>query len=225
VLHKKVGDEIVIQPESGKPVRLRISATLRDSVFQSEIVVREADFLKAFPEQQGFRMFLVEAPSGDLAALTALMEDRLKDHGLDLQSTVDRLNEYHRVENAYLSTFQSLGGLGLLLGTVGLGAVLLRNVLERRKELALLRAVGYQPGQLASMVLAENVLLLVFGLAAGAFCAALAIAPALSERAGKLPLPALAMMLAAVAITGLASSMFAVWAAMKSPLLASLRSE
>jgi len=225
VLHKKVGDEIVIEPESGKPVRLRISAAIKDSVFQSEVLIRDADFLAAFPEQQGFRMFLVESPAAKTDALTALMEDRLKDYGLDMQSTVERLNEYHRVENAYLSTFQSLGGLGLLLGTVGLAAVLLRNVLERRRELALLRAVGYQPAQLANLVLAENVLLLTCGLLAGALCAALAIAPALVERAGKLPLFSLLLVLAAVAITGLASSILAVRAAMRSPLLTSLRAE
>ena len=52
--------------------------------------------------------------------------------------TAERLAEFHAVENTYLSTFQTLGGLGLLVGTVGLAAVLLRNVLERRRELALL---------------------------------------------------------------------------------------
>lgn len=225
VLHKKPGDEIVLQPESGAPVRLRISATITDSMFQSEILIREADFLRAFPEQQGFRMFVVQAPADKTGPVTAIMEDRLQDFGLDLQSTVERLNEYHRVENAYLSTFQALGGLGLLLGTIGLAAVLLRNVLERRKELALLRAVGYQPGVIANLVLAENVLLLASGLLIGTFCAALAIAPALAERAGKLPLGSILLMLSAVAVTGFASSALAVRAASRSPLLASLRSE
>ena len=74
-------------------------------------------------------------------------------------STADNLAAFHRVENTYLSTFQALGGLGLLLGTLGLGAVLLRNVMERRKELALLRAVGYRPEHLRTMVIAENAFL------------------------------------------------------------------
>jgi len=37
-------------------------------------------------------------------------------------STPEKLAAFHRVENTYLSTFQALGGLGLLLGTLGLGA-------------------------------------------------------------------------------------------------------
>lgn len=225
VLHKKVGDEIVIEPDSGSPIHLRISATIQDSVFQSEILIREADILKAFPQQQGFRMFLIKAPQAKREAVETMMEDRLKDYGLDLQSTVERLDGYHRVENAYLSTFQTLGALGLLLGTVGLAAVLLRNVLERRKELALLRAVGYQPQQLGNLVLAENVLLLASGILIGTICAALAITPAIVERGAKLPLTQMLLMLAAVVITGLLSSVMAVRAAVKSPLLESLRAE
>ncbi|MCC6363398.1 MAG: ABC transporter permease [Bryobacterales bacterium] len=224
VLHKKVGDEIAMEGR-GKPVRLVISGTIHDSIFQSEVVIREADFVKAFPEQQGFRMFLVEAPAGKAREAASMMEERLSDYGLDVQSTAERLAEYHKVENAYLSTFQALGGLGLLLGTVGLAVVLLRNVLERRKELALLRAVGYRPSQLATLVLAENVLLLMGGLVAGTLCAVLAIAPAVAERGGNLPLPGMAGMVGAVGVTGLAASVMAVKAAMRSPLLEALRAE
>ena len=90
----------------------------------------------------------------------------LADFGADARSTADRIAEFHRVENTYLSTFQTLGGLGLLLGTVGLAAVLLRNVLERRRELALLGAVGYGLPRLFVIVVTESALLLISGLAA-----------------------------------------------------------
>ena len=61
------------------------------------------------------------------------------------------------VQNTYLSTFQSLGGLGLLLGTFGLATVQLCNVLERRGELALLRAAGFRRRTLVELVLLESV--------------------------------------------------------------------
>ena len=88
--------------------------------------------------------------------MSAALEDRLADYGVDAVSSAARLEAFHRVENTYLATFQTLGGLGLILGTVGLGAVLLRNVLERRRELALMRAVGYNARHLSLMVLAEK---------------------------------------------------------------------
>ena len=140
-------------------------------------------------------------------------------------STAARLAAYHRVENTYLSTFQALGGLGLLLGTLGLGAVLLRNVMERRKELALLRAVGYRPEHLRTMVMAENAYLLIAGTLIGAVSALVAILPAFLERGGHLPNPSLALLLLAVPIAGMAASLIAVRIVARAPLLETLRAE
>ena len=67
----------------------------------------------------------------------------LSDVGLELQPTAERLDAFHAVQNTYLSIFQLLGALGLLLGSVGLGLVVLRNTQERRGELALLSALGF----------------------------------------------------------------------------------
>src|SRR5260370_25266219 len=109
-----------------------------------------------------------------------------------------RVAGLHRVENEYVSTFPALGGLGLLLGTLGLGGVLARNVIERRKELALLRAVGYRPEHLRRIVIAENLYLLAAGTLIGAVCALVAIAPAFTSRGGHLPDPSIAPLLLAV---------------------------
>jgi ABC-type antimicrobial peptide transport system permease subunit len=154
------------------------------------------------------------------------IEDGLRDFGADAVGTAERLAEFHRVENTYLATFQTLGGLGLLLGTIGLTAVLLRNVLERRRELALLGAVGYGRDRLLLIVIAESALLLVTGLAAGALCALIAIAPAAATRGGRLPAGAGAwLLLFAVLATGLVASLVATRAALHTRLLEALRAE
>jgi ABC-type antimicrobial peptide transport system permease subunit len=153
------------------------------------------------------------------------LEERLSDFGFDVVPTAERLANFHRVENTYLSTFQMLGGLGLLLGTLGMAAVLLRNVLERRRELALLRAVGYNASHLALMVIAENIFLLTSGLVIGVVCALLAIAPVFFERGGRMPSVSLGFLLLAVLLSGLTASIVATWATLRSPLLPALRAE
>jgi putative ABC transport system permease protein len=215
ILHKAVGDEMTL--DGG--VRIRFVATLAGSVFQSEVIVGEPAFLQAFPGEQGFRMMLFEKEPD------AGLEEQFSDSGLDVMTVGEKLAQFLRVEHAYLSTFQALGALGLLLGTLGLGAVLLRNVLERRRELALLRAVGFTGGEVAQVIVLENVLLLALGLTVGVVCALLAVAPTLYDRGHAPPLLAIAGLLAAVFATGLLASVLATRAALRAPLLASLRSE
>ncbi|MDP3000809.1 MAG: hypothetical protein Q8N47_25220, partial [Bryobacterales bacterium] len=220
VLHLWLGD--VLELPGG--VRLRFVAALADSIFQSEVIISPEQFVRAFPRDGGFRLFLIDA--GEKASEAAgLLEDSLSDYGLDVVSTQDRLAAFHRVENTYLSTFQMLGGLGLLLGTAGLGAVVLRNVLERRRELALLRAVGYGPGALRLLLLSESVLLLVTGLAAGTACALIAIAPAWWDRGGRLPFASMGALLASVLLAGLVASLLALRLATRAPILTALRSD
>ncbi len=225
VLHMKLGDEFVLPGSSERPVRLRLVAALSDSIFQGELVMSEQPFVRLFPEWEGYRFFLADAPAGQAPAVTELLESRLSDFGVDVASTAERLAGFHRVEYTYLSTFQMLGGLGLLLGTLGLGAILLRNVLERRRELAVLRALGYTRRDFLTMVVAENVLLLVAGLAIGTFCALVAIAPVFLDRGGRLPIDTLALLLVGVLGTGLLASLGAMAAALRSPLLSALKTE
>ncbi len=216
VLHHKVGDVF----DAGG-IKVKLVAALDDSIFQSELIISEKNFTRAFPDEQGFRYFLIDSPSSNEVPL----EDALSDFGFDAVSTPARLAAFHRVENTYLSTFQALGGLGLLLGTLGLGAVLLRNVMERRRELALLRAVGYRPEHLRTMVIAENAYLLLAGTLIGAISAIVAILPAFLERGGHLPNPSLALLLLAVPIAGMAASLIAVKMVSRAPLLETLRAE
>ena len=220
VLHRKLGEEFELDG-----VRFRVVAALQDSLFQGELIVSEANFLRLFPDTAGYRFFLVNASPGKEEETTRRLEDALSDYGFDIQSAPARLAAFHRVENSYLETFRALGALGLLLGTVGLLAVVMRNVLERRRELALLRAVGYRPRHLAAMVLAENLFLLVVGLSTGAVCAAVAVAPAATARGGHLPVTSLSVLLALVLVAGMLASLAATAAALRSGVLDALRSE
>jgi putative ABC transport system permease protein len=225
VMHVGVGDDILVPGPGGTPIALRVVAALNDSVFQSELIIGEAQFTRLFPRIAGYRFFVARPPEGRDEEVTTALEDGLSDFGFDVQSTAARLAAYHRVENTYLATFQALGGLGLLLGTLGLGAILLRNVLERRRELALLQAVGYEGRTLGWMVVAESIALMAAGIAAGTLSAALAVAPAIATRATSLPITSTLLVLAAVFAAGLVSSLLATRAAAASPLLAALKAE
>ena len=220
--------------KGGAPVRLRLVGTLWDSVLAGELLMAEEDLLARLPARDGYRLFLVdrEEPPGSAEELAAaesaaarLLDEALGDFGAVATPTRARLDEFHRVENTYLSTFQALGGFGLLLGVFGLGAVLFRAADERRQEWALLAASGYRRGDFLALGFWENALLLVSGLLSGTAAALLAILPVLGQREGGGSLGLLAFLLLGVLGLGLLAGALAARVAANRPILASLRAE
>ncbi len=96
VLHVAVGDELLLGTSSGTPLRLRVAGALSDSVLQGELVMSEKNFLRLFPDRQGYRYFLIDAPDNKGEAALTVLEDRLSDYGFDGSSTAERLASYHQ---------------------------------------------------------------------------------------------------------------------------------
>jgi putative ABC transport system permease protein len=222
-----VGEQLVVRDGADRPVTLQIVGLLANSVLQGDVLISEANFLRLYPETAGKRFFLLRRgkSSPPTEELAALLETQLEDYGFDAVDARQRLAELLAVQNTYLSTFQSLGALGLLLGVVGLSVVQLRSIIERRGELALLQATGFRRRRLAWMVLAENLVLLVGGLAIGSLAALAAVLPhALAEQAGT-PWATLAILLAIVAAVGSLAGWLASRAVLRAPLLPALRGD
>ena len=177
------------------------------------------------PVEPGVRTIAVADDGSNVERVSRLLTRALQDVGLELTPTAVRLAEFQTVENTYLSIFQALGGLGLLLGSVGLGVVVLRNVLERRNELAILRAVGFRKRALLWLVLSEHWALLLLGLASGVIAAVIAVLPAIRSPGAGVPVVSLSLTLAAVVVSGLLLTCLAAALALKGPLLSALRTE
>lgn len=226
ILKLGLGDVLELPGDDGRTLRLRLVATLATSVFQSELLLDAERFREVFPERTGDAVFLLDAPTADDArALSSLLEKDLAPYGFDAIATVDHLADFHVVQNTYLQTFQLLGGLGLLLGTIGLAFVLLRNVLERRGELATLRALGFRGRTLLALVVGENALLLVAGLGVGALAALVTAGPRLLHDPSQIPWSGLAVTLGAVLATGFASCLLAAAVSMRDDLTPALKAE
>ena len=224
-LHKKIGDTIDYTDERGQTFKLRLVGAVANSILQGSLIIDEAEFVKRFPSESGYRMFLLDAPTNSVAQVSATLSRALQDVGLELTPAARRLAQFNAVQNTYLGTFQILGGLGLLLGSVGLGIVVLRNVLERRGELALLLAVGYRARTLQRLLLIEHGALLALGLVIGIVAAAVAVLPSVLSPGAQLPYRSLALTLAAVLANGGIWTWLATRFALRGNLLQALRNE
>ncbi len=224
-LHKGIGATVGIPSDERPEHELKIKGMLDGSIFQGVLLISESHFQQLFPEQSGFQYFLIEVPPQQATQLAGILETGLTEYGFDADFVSNRLANFLAVQNTYLSTFQTLGGLGLLLGTLGLATVMLRNVVERRSELALLRAIGMTGGNVALIVLAENAFLLIWGLVSGTLSALLAMLPHLLSTGADLPWESGTLILAAVFVTGMLAALLAVADAVRAPILTTLRSQ
>ncbi len=186
-LGKGVGDTLTYTDASGREFQVKLVALLAGSVLQGKLVISEENFLARFPDAGGYRFFLIDAPAGSAAKVSGELTKQLQTRGLAVEPTAARLAAFQAVQNTYIGIFTVLGGLGVLLGTAGLGVLAARNILERRGEFGLMQALGFRPGTLRGMVLTEHAALLAIGLLLGLVCAALAVWPNIQQSGGGLP--------------------------------------
>ncbi|QEG36994.1 FtsX-like permease family protein [Bythopirellula goksoeyrii] len=221
-----IGAQITLRDAADQPVTAEVVGLLSGSILQGNVLMSETNFLRLYPDEAGRSLFLILADSpSNVDKISALLESRLVDFGFDAVNAHDRLADFLAVQNTYLSTFQSLGALGLLLGTIGLAVAQLRSAFERRGELALMRSAGFRRRRLSEMLLGENTVLLIAGLGFGCLAALVATLPHWALRQAGIPWVTLAFMLGAVAIAGIVAGWLAVRAALRMPLLSALRGE
>lgn len=224
-LKSGLGKDFTIEDGRGQPRKLRFVGLLKQSVLQSELIVSDANFVRLFPETSGYSFFLIDTHGSSASEVQGLLERELERYALDARSASDRLIEFLAVQNTYISTFQFLGGLGLILGGVGLTALMLRQAWERRGEVALMSAIGFSGRDVQSSFVIENGALLLIGVLCGALAAFLAVAPQLIQDVRSVPLLSLVITLGLVMVVGLCGLMMAVrWSLRQAPVGA-LRSE
>ncbi|MFM7603689.1 MAG: FtsX-like permease family protein, partial [Prosthecobacter sp.] len=222
-LGKGVGDTIDYTAADGSTFQVKLTGLLAGSVLQGKIIIHETSYLAKYPDAAGYRFFLIgsDKPQELSAHLTRQLEQR----GLALEPAKQRLEAFLAVQNTYIGIFTILGGLGVLLGTAGLGVLVARHVLERQGELGLMQALGFRPGALRTMILGEHAALLVIGVLLGSVTAALAVFPALKQGGGDLPLTFIGSLIGGILLLGLLICVIAAVFAIRGQLINSIRRE
>ena len=104
----------------GRPVHFRVVGLLSNSVLQGKLIISERNFERLFPRITGYRFFLIQSGDRtDPATVQSTLEQGWSDSGMDVTPSVEILSRLLGVQNTYISAFQSLGALGLLLGPWG----------------------------------------------------------------------------------------------------------
>ena len=220
-----VGEVKSFAYDSDRPIYFRVVGLLSNSLLQGRLMIGEANFEDQFADISGYRFFLIGSDPQKVASIGSVLENRLGDVGMDVSDASSVLAGMLAVQNTYLRTFQSLGALGLLLGTIGLAVSQFRSVLERRQELAVMRAMGFTRQRLATFVMSETASLLLTGIGCGAVCAVFAVLPYAIISDLKPPILEPLIVVACIILFGMLAGLFAVRQVVRMPLLESLRGQ
>jgi ABC-type antimicrobial peptide transport system permease subunit len=178
-LIKKLGDTLTYVNEAGKKLKIILVGGLSSSIFQGNILISEKYFKENFPSVGGSKIMLVDVPEYKGTAVNDLLNSYLKDYGIDITKTTERLSQFNSVTNTYLSVFIILGGLGVIIGTIGIGIILYRNLLDRKQEIAMMMALGFTKSNIFSIIFKENLYLIIIGITIGIVSSFIGILPSL----------------------------------------------
>lgn len=202
-IQKKVGDTLLYTSESGKPLKIKLMGGLAGSVFQGHLLISARHLQKHFPSVAGSKTMLIDGSFSNQSAVSETLEYLFQDFGMVITPASQRLAEFNSVTNTYLSVFMLLSALGIIIGTIGLGIVLLRNVAERKTELALYQSLGFTKNLVFRIIFTENLIILFAGIAIGSVSAFAGIIPSLVSPAFHLPAATILVLLGIISANGI----------------------
>lgn len=224
-LQKKIGDTLLYRDESGKTLKIKLIGGLDNSVFQGNVLVSAELFRQFFPSSAGSRIMLVDGAFTNHTNISNRLEYLFQDYGMVITPTSSRLAQFNAVENTYLSVFMILSALGIIIGTIGLGIVLLRNIAEREHEISLYQAIGFNRTYILKLLLTENLFILLAGMVLGIIAALAGILPSFLSPAFRFPVIYLSAIIVLIFLNGFAWIYFPIKTSLKQNLALSLRNE
>jgi len=120
---------------------------------------------KTFPNSRTQRFYLTLKDGVDSETYAKQVESTLVQASAD--SLQKLLDDQQAISNGFLLVFQGFMGLGLIVGIAALGVVASRAVVERRQQIGMLRAIGYQRSMVALSFLFESGFIALSGILLG----------------------------------------------------------
>jgi len=160
----------VVNSVTGESRVVTVIGTLKIGLSSSTVAgvyVNEATYSAIFgaPAYHRFYVRLVEGT--DAATVADELESALATSGIQADSVKELLDAASAQQNAFTRMFQSFMALGLLVGIAGLGVIAFRSVVERRQQIGMLRAIGFQRGSVNLAFLLESSFIAVVGILSG----------------------------------------------------------
>ncbi|MHA2429289.1 MAG: ABC transporter permease, partial [Candidatus Hermodarchaeia archaeon] len=163
-----VGGTITITDMTGQN-RTRVLTVIgvMDQMFFFQGILVKKDVVKN--EYGGVdSLIVIELGDGeDTDTVAKAFEKHYLDLGLQTSDLVGTVNALISVMKNFMYLMEGFLGIGLLVGIAGIGIISYRNVIERRQQIGMLRAIGFKKSMIAKSVLIETSFITIIAIILG----------------------------------------------------------
>ncbi len=169
---KELPDDLYLRvkdPESGKTRELRVIGVLESSAsFAGQVMTSQETLEELAGRSVSPQSYYFDLRSGvDSAATAKTLEKNIADNGLQTQVTAEVIRDGDATRRVIFLLLRGFMALGIAVGICALGVIAARSVVERRQQIGMMRALGFQSGQVRLAFLIESSFIALLGLGAG----------------------------------------------------------
>jgi putative ABC transport system permease protein len=155
--------------DSGRTKELRVIGVLESSAsFAGQIVTSQKTLEELAASPVPPQTYYFDLADGTNAAATAdALEKDFAENGLQTQVTAKVIRDNDATRRIVFLLLRGFMSLGLVVGICALGVIAARSVVERRQQIGMMRALGFQKGQVRLVFLIESSFIALLGLGVG----------------------------------------------------------
>lgn len=227
-----VGSTVPVTYPDGSSGRLTVGGVYRNSEVLGSVLMSRS-VLSPHTTAPFYSTVLVKGVTGATASLQQALKDSTGDNPLINVRTKQQMRDHFSSQiNLLLDAMYALLALSVIIAALGVVNTLAMAVLERRREIGMLRAVGLSRGAVRRMVRLESVLIASFGAALGiaigsflAWAGVRLLSGAMTGLTTVFPYAQLAAYVAGAALVGLLAALWPARRAARLNVLDSIRSD
>jgi putative ABC transport system permease protein len=150
-----VGDTLTIVGPAGRAAFKVVGVHVDYSSDLGAALLDRSDFLNVFSDTSvdSFEVWVTEG--SDPVAVRETIRNMFPDKQLFIQTNTEFREEIHSAVNQIFAMADVMQLLVIIIAVIGILNTLLVSILDRTRELGMLRALGFTQGQLATMILWE----------------------------------------------------------------------
>jgi putative ABC transport system permease protein len=230
--HWSVGSTVPVTYPDGTGSRLTVGGVYRNSAALGSVLIGES-VLSPHTTTPFYSAVLVKGVTGATASLQQALKDSTGDNPLiDVRTKRQMRDHFSAQINLLLYAMYALLAMAVIIATLGVVNTLAMSILERKREIGMLRAVGLSRNAVKRMVRLESVLIATFGaalgIAVGSFLASACVrllGSAMTGLTTVYPFGQLAAYVAGAALVGLLAALWPARRAARLNVLDSIRTD